>query len=39
MYEPNCGLDKLLISWGHDEYLVRTRLIPLAISSPHSIQN
>lgn len=21
MYEPNCGLDKVLISWGHDEYL------------------
>jgi hypothetical protein len=26
MYEPNCGLDKLLISWGHDEYLVRATL-------------
>lgn len=22
MYGPNCGLDKLMISWGHDEYLV-----------------
>ncbi|XP_061917183.1 inositol oxygenase [Entelurus aequoreus] len=21
MYKPNCGLDKVLISWGHDEYL------------------
>ena len=21
MYEPNCGLDNVLISWGHDEYL------------------
>jgi hypothetical protein len=21
MYEPNCGLDQLLMSWGHDEYL------------------
>lgn len=21
MYEPKCGLDKLLMSWGHDEYL------------------
>ncbi|CAG9767756.1 unnamed protein product [Ceutorhynchus assimilis] len=21
MYEPHCGLDNLLISWGHDEYL------------------
>ncbi|XP_038667574.1 inositol oxygenase [Scyliorhinus canicula] len=21
MYEPNCGLDKVLMSWGHDEYL------------------
>ncbi|XP_017777449.1 PREDICTED: inositol oxygenase [Nicrophorus vespilloides] len=23
MYEPNCGLDKLTLSWGHDEYLYR----------------
>lgn len=23
MYEPNCGLDNLLMSWGHDEYLYR----------------
>ncbi|XP_066144300.1 inositol oxygenase [Euwallacea fornicatus] len=23
MYQPNCGLDNLLISWGHDEYLYR----------------
>lgn len=22
IYEPNCGLDKVMISWGHDEYLV-----------------
>lgn len=21
MYKPNCGLDQLLLSWGHDEYL------------------
>lgn len=21
MYEPNCGLDNVTISWGHDEYL------------------
>lgn len=21
MYEPNCGLSSLLISWGHDEYM------------------
>ena len=20
MYSPNCGLDKTLVSWGHDEY-------------------
>ena len=20
MYEPNCGLDKLCLAWGHDEY-------------------
>nr|CAH7753805.1 unnamed protein product [Callosobruchus chinensis] len=26
MYEPNCGLDKLLMSWGHDEYLYRVLL-------------
>ena len=21
MYEPNCGLDKVMMSFGHDEYL------------------
>lgn len=21
MYEPHCGLDKVLMSWGHDEYM------------------
>jgi inositol oxygenase len=23
IYEPNCGLDKVKLSWGHDEYLYR----------------
>ena len=23
MYKPGCGLDKLTMSWGHDEYLYR----------------
>lgn len=23
IYEPNCGLDKVLMSWGHDEYMYR----------------
>jgi inositol oxygenase len=23
MYSPECGLDKVLMSWGHDEYLYR----------------
>jgi inositol oxygenase len=23
MYSPNCGLDKCMMSWGHDEYLFR----------------
>lgn len=37
MYEPNCGLDKLVMSWGHDEYLYRmlvhnkTKLPPQAL--------
>lgn len=22
MYKPNCGLDNVMISWGHDEYFV-----------------
>ncbi|XP_063923890.1 inositol oxygenase [Zophobas morio] len=26
MYKPNCGLEKLLLSWGHDEYLYRVLL-------------
>lgn len=21
MYEPNCGLSKIMMSWGHDEYM------------------
>ncbi|XP_030645889.1 inositol oxygenase [Chanos chanos] len=23
IYQPNCGLDNILMSWGHDEYLYR----------------
>ncbi|EER27348.1 hypothetical protein D8B26_006597 [Coccidioides posadasii str. Silveira] len=23
IYKPNCGLDKVMLSWGHDEYLYR----------------
>jgi inositol oxygenase len=23
MYEPNCGLDKVMMSFGHDEYMYR----------------
>jgi len=23
IYEPNCGLDNVIMSWGHDEYLYR----------------
>ncbi|XP_033823846.1 inositol oxygenase [Periophthalmus magnuspinnatus] len=23
IYEPNCGLDKVFMSWGHDDYLYR----------------
>eukprot|EP00053_Salpingoeca_punica_P005898 m.57253 g.57253 ORF g.57253 m.57253 type:complete len:424 (+) comp13445_c0_seq3:105-1376(+) len=23
IYEPNCGLDSLLMTWGHDEYMYR----------------
>lgn len=23
MYKPNCGLNNLMMSWGHDEYLYR----------------
>lgn len=23
IYSPNCGLDKVTMSWGHDEYLYR----------------
>lgn len=23
MYEPNCGVQNLMMSWGHDEYLYR----------------
>lgn len=23
MYKPNCGVNNLMMSWGHDEYLYR----------------
>ncbi|XP_066999672.1 inositol oxygenase [Anabrus simplex] len=23
IYQPNCGLDKVIMSWGHDEYMYR----------------
>jgi inositol oxygenase len=23
MYQPGCGLDNVLMSWGHDEYMYR----------------
>lgn len=23
MYKPHCGLDNIMMSWGHDEYLYR----------------
>jgi inositol oxygenase len=23
MYKPNCGINNLMMSWGHDEYLYR----------------
>ena len=23
MYQPNCGIENLMMSWGHDEYLYR----------------
>lgn len=29
IYEPNCGLEKLMISWGHDEYLVGVSQYPI----------
>lgn len=38
IYKPNCGLENLIISWGHDEYLYRmlihnkTKLPPQALA-------
>lgn len=26
MYSPNCGLEKVLMSWGHDEYMYQVLL-------------
>ncbi len=34
IYEPGCGLDRVLLSWGHDEYLyhvMRNQLSPEAL--------
>lgn len=37
MYEPNCGLDKLVMSWGHDEYLYRMLKHNNAKLPPHAL--
>ena len=26
MYQPGCGIENLLMSWGHDEYLYQVTL-------------
>ena len=31
IYQPGCGLDQVLLSWGHDEYMYRVaRHLPAA---------
>jgi hypothetical protein len=31
MYEEGCGLDKLMFSWGHDEYFYQVRYLALQV--------
>ena len=32
MYEAHCGLDKLVMTWGHDEYMYQVSMAFLAVS-------
>ena len=34
VYRPNCGLDNVLLSWGHDEVSLQT-FFPLSITEVH----
>ncbi|KAJ8967679.1 hypothetical protein NQ317_006441 [Molorchus minor] len=41
IYKPNCGLDNLIMSWGHDEYLYRIFILKkekLAEDQPVPVQ-
>lgn len=29
VYSPNCGLDNVMMSWGHDDYMYLVFLLPL----------
>lgn len=37
MYQPHCGLQNVLITWGHDEYLVSDSAITATLSVVHVI--
>lgn len=37
MYEPNCGLENLLLSWGHDEFLYRVLVHNKATLPPEAL--
>uniref|UniRef100_A0A6G1S7N2 Inositol oxygenase n=1 Tax=Aceria tosichella TaxID=561515 RepID=A0A6G1S7N2_9ACAR len=34
IYEPNCGLDRVMFSWGHDEYMARVLMNHESCSLP-----
>ncbi|XP_060533144.1 inositol oxygenase [Cylas formicarius] len=37
IYEPNCGLENVLLSWGHDEYLYRMLRHNKSKLPPHAL--
>jgi inositol oxygenase len=38
IYEPNCGLDKIFMSWGHDEYLYHVTRDYLPVEAQYMIR-
>lgn len=38
MYDPECGLDSLMMSWGHDEYMYRVLVHNKARLPPQALK-
>ncbi len=38
IYEPNCGLDNVVMSWGHDEYMYQVLPQPMLIQTKWNLK-